>query len=335
MPKFPKVSKAHIINRKGEAFFRSTISDFAEVRRINEGDFGIDFEIELTCGGEACGNLARIQLKTHELAFINRNNFISESIKQETCWYWLEIPTPVFLVVADLGRKKIYWANAKSQVQNRIGDMKSRKTIKLLAPIKNNLIADPNFFIASVLYECEKILRQNLIPGYLFISKRFFEEMPNKLELDHFMFEEEPANSEIYLTQLLAVRNAFHLDNTKVKPFVYWLNRSRQLYGDGELLAYGVQEEMLIELLPYYIESLRVIKDYLGITGDTRVLYRDEQGLPISMIQEAFLELWESLDVFIESFLKSSSLNEKVKENIKNNFIYKSKKNNKLILDDD
>lgn len=332
MPKFPKVSRPHIINRKGEAFFRSAISDLAEVRRISEGDFGIDFEIELTFGGEARGNLTRIQLKTHKLAFINRDNFVSESIKQETCWYWLELPTPVFLMVADLDRKKIYWANAKSQMQNRMEDIKSRKTIGLLVPIENNLIADPNLFIANILYECEKIIRQNLIPGFLFISKRFFEELPNKLKLDHFMFEEEPGNAEIYLTQLLAVRNAFHLDNTKVKPFSYWLNRSRQQYGDGELLSYGVQEEMLIELLPYYIENLRVIKDYFKITSDTHIHYRDEQGLPISMIQETFLEVWEALNMFIESSLGNSSLNEKVKEKITNHFRYKSKK---LILDDD
>ena len=323
MPKYPKVSRSHTINREGEAFFRRIVSHLAEVRRISEGDYGIDFEIELAFSGEARGNLARIQLKTHRLAFIMRNNFISESIKKETCWYWLELPTPVFLVVVDLNRKQIYWENAKIQVQNRIKDLKSRKTIKLRVPIKNNLSTDSFFFFANILYENEKILRQNLIPGFLFIAKRFFEELPNKLELDHFMFEEEPGNSEIYLTQLLAIRNAFHFNNTNIKPFRYWLNRSRQLYGHAELMSYGVQEEMLIELLPYYLESLRSIRAYIKSPDDPHVHYIDADGFPISMIQETFLEVWESANVFIESFLKNSSLNEKVKEEIETQFRYK------------
>jgi hypothetical protein len=96
------------------------------IREVTERDYGIDAYMEIpTLEGEITGELCSIQLKgsnTIEWKEKEGEKIATFSgVDKTTVNYWMGLPIPVFLIWADLGAHKAYFASVKPQVRNQYG----------------------------------------------------------------------------------------------------------------------------------------------------------------------------------------------------------------------
>lgn len=104
------------------------------VREVSERDYGIDCYIELTDGGQITGDLISVQLKGTENAIkweqgAKFRRARSPSIKSETANYWLRLPVPVFLFVADLTARDIFFVSVEQGIRRQYGKLATQDSI--------------------------------------------------------------------------------------------------------------------------------------------------------------------------------------------------------------
>lgn len=116
------------------------------MREVSERDYGVDAYIEIaTSAGDVTGNLVSIQLKGTDKIELKDNEgggkiARSPPIKTTTANYWLNLPVPVFLFVADLSCEKIYYASVEEGIRNQFEKLSKQQTItfKLLDQLTIN-----------------------------------------------------------------------------------------------------------------------------------------------------------------------------------------------------
>lgn len=105
------------------------------LRHVTERDYGIDAYVELvTPKGEVMGDLVSIQLRGTESSppeWKEKNGqrlFDHTGTSTSTVAYWMRLPVPVFLFVADVEAKRVWFADVKSQVRRRYNEFAEQKT---------------------------------------------------------------------------------------------------------------------------------------------------------------------------------------------------------------
>lgn len=133
--KFPKRSATHKIEAASWRLLQELAPDEWIVREVSERDYGIDAYIEIvTSSGEVTGNLVSIQLKgVQELDWKTGESGIksarSPSIKTTTANYWLNLPVPVFLFVAELSTRKIYYVSVEEGIRSQFENLSKQDSI--------------------------------------------------------------------------------------------------------------------------------------------------------------------------------------------------------------
>jgi hypothetical protein len=86
------------------------------VREVSERDYGIDCYIEVaSIDGDITGELISAQLKGGDQ--LDWKEKIGQwcarrpAVKSSTAKYWLDLPCPVFLLVADLAAEEVYYGS--------------------------------------------------------------------------------------------------------------------------------------------------------------------------------------------------------------------------------
>jgi hypothetical protein len=133
--KFPERSTTHKIEAASWRLLQELAPEEWIVREVSERDYGVDAYIEVTKPtGEVTGNLISIQLKAKdELEWMEQEAGIrtarSPSIKTKTANYWLHLPVPVFLFVADLTSKKIYYVSVEEEIRSQFNNLANQDSI--------------------------------------------------------------------------------------------------------------------------------------------------------------------------------------------------------------
>lgn len=133
--KFPKRSDTHKIESASWRLLQELAPDEWIVREASERDYGIDAYIEIaTTSGDVTGNLVSIQLKgVKELDWKEGESGIqaarSPSIKTTTASYWLNLPVPVFLFVAELSTRKIYYVSVEEGIRSQFENLSGQDSI--------------------------------------------------------------------------------------------------------------------------------------------------------------------------------------------------------------
>jgi hypothetical protein len=133
--KLPKRPEEHITETTSWRLLQSLAPREWILRDISERDYGIDCYIELSSKtGEITGELMSVQLKgTERLGWTNDGTdktARSPSIKTSTAAYWLRLPVPVFLFVADLSEENIYYVSVEESIRSQYGKMDDQATIR-------------------------------------------------------------------------------------------------------------------------------------------------------------------------------------------------------------
>ena len=92
------------------------------MREVTERDYGIDAYIELANDkDEITGDLILVQLKGTEALRWKQSGKVetarSPQVETSTANYWLRLPVPVFLFVADLTARDIYYVSVEGPIR--------------------------------------------------------------------------------------------------------------------------------------------------------------------------------------------------------------------------
>jgi hypothetical protein len=133
--KFPQRSETHKVEAASWRLLQELAPENWIVREVTERDYGIDAYIEITTeNGDVTGNLISIQLKgVKEIKWKASAAGIkyarSPSIKTSTAAYWLNLPVPVFLLVADLENRRIFFSSVEWEIRAQFDKLGSQESI--------------------------------------------------------------------------------------------------------------------------------------------------------------------------------------------------------------
>lgn len=131
----PKRLDTHIKESDSWKILQNKIPAEWIIREVSERDYGIDCYIELVNrDNEVTGDLLSGQLKGQEkIEWQEKQDNSKEAtfsgIKMETIHYWMNLPVPVFLLVADLGKRDLFFAPIKQQVRSQYSKYLNQKSM--------------------------------------------------------------------------------------------------------------------------------------------------------------------------------------------------------------
>ena len=187
--RFPKRSSTHFTEAEANKKLMQLAPKNWVVREVTERDYGIDYYVEIfSKNNELTGDLCSIQLKgTQGLNWGDEKAKFS-GIKTSTANYWLGLPVPVFLLVADLSEDDIYYVSVKTHLKKQFIKLSNQDTVSLPLNKKLNLKSIEGKAYLHALYHREK--NTNKFEFYLSmllsnIDK--FSEMTVNRGRDHFL----------------------------------------------------------------------------------------------------------------------------------------------------
>jgi len=227
----------HISETASGKLFNFLMPDNWLVRSVTERDYGIDYYVEIVDeNDELTGKLISIQLKSRQsVSWTQKDTFAVSDIKLTTTNLWNEFAVPVFVFLADLDAKEVYYLSVKSYIRKHyIEYSKQRgltyhfdKTVKIATPpdipalveAYDMDIARPRF--ESVLFT----FWSSLTPYADFIMEHDNRDFHLGLEDDEAIFIEAILNNYLFLA------NYFKMDT--YLPSIHQLKKqSRRKYGN-------------------------------------------------------------------------------------------------------
>ncbi len=133
--RYPRRTSQHISESESFRILQQRVPSSWLVREVTERDYGTDCYIELVPHGDLVGHLASVQLKG-----VRRINWVTgvdtteatyqhAGIHASTVAYWMGLQVPVFLCVADISSREVYWVNVKSQVRANYSALEQQRPI--------------------------------------------------------------------------------------------------------------------------------------------------------------------------------------------------------------
>jgi hypothetical protein len=132
--KLPKRPETHVIEAESWRLLQAIAPREWIVREVSERDYGIDAYIELASKhGHVTGHLMSAQLKATKGINWKEKDGVrharSPQIQSATANYWLRLPVPVFLFVADLSAEDIYYVPAQEGIRAQFGNLDKQDSI--------------------------------------------------------------------------------------------------------------------------------------------------------------------------------------------------------------
>lgn len=133
----PKRTQNHILETQARGVLLKALPPRWLCREVLERDYGVDFYLEMVgANGLLTGHLVAVQLKGRErIAWRGRTRrdatdwFYLPGISTTSIRYWISLPLPVFLVVAELSTSKIFFVPVLRQLRHAWGRLRGRQTV--------------------------------------------------------------------------------------------------------------------------------------------------------------------------------------------------------------
>jgi hypothetical protein len=143
----------HEIDDAGERILRNTLEPLRWGVNKVQKDYGIDFNVQVFDRISPNGMWFHIQLKSHQVPnYSSDRAFISEPIEIDHVRHFVnELQQPMFLVVADVGSKKLFWhcLQLDTILMQRLDGASQQDTITVRVPTKQHLPGtEPQFLTA-------------------------------------------------------------------------------------------------------------------------------------------------------------------------------------------
>jgi len=269
--KLPKRLDTHIKESASWKILENKVPAEWVIREVSERDYGIDCYIELVNkDNEITGDLLSGQLKgTEKIKWKAKRNEVREAtfsgIKIETIHYWMNLPVPVFLLVADLTDTKLYFASVKQQVRSQYKKYLKQKSLSFTLTNIFQLGTDIGYVVFMALYIKEKFHKEfasNL--RTLFVQwQNYLDFMHEHQHLDCFL-EAEPDEEllfiHIYLT-LYALSKQLALD-WDIETLIDIIRKDQETWKDSYgLFHYQTFTNILPSLERKFFEIIEKARD--------------------------------------------------------------------------
>lgn len=131
--KLPQRHPNHILETMSWKILQAALPSTWILREVTERDYGIDAYLELvTNDGFVTGDLVSLQLKGVGRIEWKDRAYQFSGTRVETINYWMKLPAPVFLCIADAETGRVWFADVKDQVRRAYKEFNSQKTLTFL-----------------------------------------------------------------------------------------------------------------------------------------------------------------------------------------------------------
>ncbi len=293
--RYPKRPDTHIKESDSWKILQNTVPARWIIREVSERDYGIDCYVELVNNdGKVTGELLSVQLKgTEKIEWSETENKVKKStfsgISIETIHYWMSLPVPVFLFVADLTDRNLYFAPVKNQVRSQYQKYLKQDSMSFKLTDTHKIDRDIGLVVLLAHYFEEKYHEKFVshIRTLIVHWQHYLEFIQSMQQLDCFMGaepDEELLFVHIYktlyeLSQLLSVK----WENESLKDII---ENDRKTWKDSYyMLHYQTFTDVLPSLEKIFFEIIdktknRLIekeKEYWSVADP--ILYRMAQNL--------------------------------------------------------
>jgi hypothetical protein len=310
--KLPCRPEEHIIETESWKILQNCLPSKWILRDITGRDYGIDCYIELVNNkNELTGDLVSIQLKAKkQLKWQNvskSKNHISllSGIKTSTINYWMNLPVPTFLCVAELSSKKLYFTPIKFYIRRNYTKLLNQKSLSFKIDDRFEMTNETGLQLFTAFYLLEKthsVFRYKFTT-LLINSRQFADFIAENLGRDYFLGVEPDV--ELRLLQMYMTCKSvadFLMIKWTVTPLSEAYEEDRKTWEDTFYRLHEMTLSKLLfqilQILPKLIEEVRKIvleteRDY-WIKKDTVLFYFCEQkeiDEIIKELQEAYKQL--------------------------------------------
>src|SRR5690348_9937170 len=117
--KMPQRVPQHVSETESFVIFSDKLPKNWIIRQVTERDYGIDCYLELVSdNNELTGELALIQLKSRQgIVWTKADYYAISDVDIATSIYWFKFQVPVFLFVADVTNKELYFVGARNYIK--------------------------------------------------------------------------------------------------------------------------------------------------------------------------------------------------------------------------
>lgn len=294
MKKFPKRPDTHIKESDSLKIFKSHLPAEWIIREMSERDYGIDCYIELVGRNkQVTGDLLSVQLKgTGSVKWRGKEDEKKKAtfsgIKIETINYWMNLPIPVFLLVADLNERNLYFAPVKQQVRSKYSKYRKQKSMSFSLSHYCNIGTETGlaFFVAHYLIEKFHANFVSALRTVFVHWQRYLEFIQGMQYLDCFLLaepDEELLFIHIYLTLKVLCRS-LGID-WKIESLVDIIKKDFEMWKDSYYLHYQTFTEILPTIESIFFQVIQKSRDRITKTekefwkSTDMILYRMAENL--------------------------------------------------------
>jgi len=301
--RLPKRPSEHIKESESWKILQYSVPSKWIVREVSERDYGIDCYIELVSNeNTVTGDLLSVQLKgTENLEWKynkkkERRDATFSGIKIETINYWMNLPVPVFLFVAETSTKKLYFAPIKHQVRNQYNKFISQDSLSFSLSEHYSFTNDSGLLNFIACYIQEKTFRDltDLSRTLLIHLPQYYEFIRSNQELDPFL-ELEPEDELMFIHIYLTLHNLCNV--LAIDWDIKWLKEiyeeDKKTWNSNFNCLHNLTMTNILPLietkLSEVLESIKTIvtvyqKEYWE--GKEYILFRKAKDLDVSKLDE-------------------------------------------------
>lgn len=263
--RLPKRPESHIIETAAWRVLQNSIPDEWILRDVTGRDYGIDCYLELVNRDhEVTGDLISLQLKgTNSLEWRDDGEFEQSTfsgIKRRASNYWMHLPVPVFLCVADTENGKLYFASVKDQIRKRFNEFIKQDTFsfKLVRNLDLAGSVGRETFLNLYFREKHQNKFQFELIDFITNAERYGDFMLSNLNRDYFLEIEADRHLQLIkimrgcrlLADYLGINwSVISLEKAYAEDFGTWKNKSVYLHE-------ATLSIILKQLIPVFIQVL-------------------------------------------------------------------------------
>ena len=324
---FPQQIQQHKNESDSFAIILYKLRNLGIFRNVTAQDYGIDFEIELVEDGRVCGHCVKVQVKSSENLYKDKDERPSiGGIKQTTLRYWAELSysIPVIVLCVDLKTETIYSTGAIFwQAVSLLDATDSTKSIKFKKEISIDELIDEIRKIAKGYSLREELLAhkwllRNINDIFeLYMGSWWYDAYCQTLDLT--VFKSFLDNAKVIFAPFVSMYKKYEKNFNQLFSYDYYYRKSdfdgpynRVVY-DGLKLFFILFLKMLDFLRSQVIASgyywAYNDDDYLKLVVGTKVpTFEDEEELKKFKYDEYFNKEKKTgwFDTFLEEIEKEA-----------------------------
>jgi hypothetical protein len=300
---YPRRTETHIAESEAWRIFLNAMPPHWIVREVTERDYGIDCYVEIVQqNGVVTGELCSVQLKgTDNIEWHSGTRSLGDEshfpgIKKTTINYWMNLPVPVFLAVADISNKRLYFISVEQQVRSHYSAYVDKKQKSMGFTFFSSLEMGSlkGEFLFFALYLKERYFTEFIrnLSGLVVHWYQYWEFIVDNQERDSFLEVEEDRQLMLmhiyhtceFLSPLLGVDWDVESLNNAYK-------HDKQIWKDSYVRMHeGTLDRILKQIEPLYVKILEASKQLVSNTqkeywiNTNIILYNFCQNLDIEQI---------------------------------------------------